>query len=365
MCQRNVTLRVYNEPEHNKIKKREGINLISLKKKVLTTLSISVLALALAGCGLVEETPESIEGTVLAEIGEDKITQKDVDTEAVSYMDSLKVTYGDDILEQEEGKEVVKQLKVDILNSLVEMKIIDKKVEESGMETDTEEITAAIDERIEQVKAAYVAEEGAYEAALTDAGFTEETYYEFVKKDIIRQQYYTTLMEDVTVTDEDIKAYYEENKATYMTPAGANIYHIYFGTDDAAKAEAEAALKLIKEDGRDFAEVAEEFGNDMSAEAGGLLGYYAYENEELYADFMEHVKALKENEISDVVQSSAGYHIIKVDNVQAEAVQQELEEVEVAISSTLDAEMKNEKYASFIEEWKEEYKVKIFEDKIR
>jgi foldase protein PrsA len=365
MCQRNVTLRVYNELEHNKIKKREGINLISLKKKVLTTLSISVLAVALAGCGLVEETPESIEGTVLAEVGEDKITQKDVDAESVSYMDSLKVTYGDDILEQEEGKEVVMQLKVDILNSLVEMKIIDKKVEESGMETDSEEITAAIDERIEQVKAAYVAEEGTYEAALTDAGFTEETYYEFVKQDIIRQQYYTTLMEDITVTDEDIEAYYEENKETYMTPAGANIYHIFFGTDDAAKAEAEAVLKLIKEDGRDFAEVAEEFGNDMSAEEGGLLGYYAYENEELHADFMEHVKPLKENEISDVVQSSAGYHIIKVDNVQTEAVQQDLEEAKVAISSTLDVEMKNEKYASLIEEWKEEYDVKIFEDKIR
>ncbi|MFH5836135.1 peptidyl-prolyl cis-trans isomerase [Proteiniclasticum sp. C24MP] len=339
--------------------------MISLKKKVLTTLSVSVLAIALAGCGLVEETPESIEGTVLAEVGDEKITQKDVDAEAVSYMDSLKVTYGEDILEQEEGKEVVKQLKVDILNSLVEMRIIDKKVEESGMETDTEEITKAIEERIEQVKAAYQAEEGAYEKALEDAGFTEESYYEFVKEDVIRQNYYVKLMEDVTVTEEDIKAYYEENKAAFMTPAGANIYHIYFGTDDAAKAEAEEVLKMIKEDGKDFAEAAEEFGNDMSAEAGGLLGYYAYDNQELYADFMDHVKVLEENEISDVVKSSAGYHIIKVDTVQKEAVQQSLEEVEVAISSNLQTELKNEKYAASMEEWKEEYNVKIYEDKIR
>ena len=271
--------------QKKEMKKREGINLISLKKKVLTTLSVSVLAIALAGCGLVEETPESIEGTVLAEVGDEKITQKDVDTEAVSYMDSLKVTYGEDILEQEEGKEVVKQLKVDILNSLVEMRIIDKKVEESGMETDTEEITKAIEERIEQVKQAYKAEEGAYEKALEDAGFTEESYYEFVKEDVIRQNYYVKLMEDVTVTEDDVKAYYEENKEAFMTPAGANIYHIYFGTDDAAKAEAEEVLKMIKEDGKDFAEAAEEFGNDMSAESGGLLGYYAYENQEAVCGF--------------------------------------------------------------------------------
>ncbi len=339
--------------------------MISLKKKILTTLSVSVLALALAGCGLVEETQESIDGTVLAEVAGEAITQMDVDKEAESYMDSLKVTYGEDILEQEEGKEVVMQLKVDILNSLVEMKIIDMKVEESGMETDTEEINASIDERIEQVKEAYKEEEGAYEAALTDAGFTEETYYDFVKKDIIRQNYYLQLMEDVSVTDEDIKSYYEENKEQYMTPAGANIYHIYFGTDDAAKAEAEKALKLIKEEGREFAEVAEEFGNDLSAESGGLLGYYPYENEELYADFMDHVKKLGENEVSDVVESTAGYHIIKVDGVQAEAVQQELEDVEVSIASSLEVEKKNEKYASSMEEWKKEYSVKIFEDKIR
>lgn len=339
--------------------------MISLKKKVLTTLSVSVLAVALAGCGLVEETPESIEATVLAEVADEKITQKDVDQEAVSYMDSLKVTYGEDILEQEEGKEVVRQLKVDILNSLVEMKIIDKKVEESGMETDSEDITKAIDERIEQVKAAYQAEEGAYEKALEDAGFTEETYYEFVREDVIRQNYYLKLMEDVTVTEEDVEAYYEENKDAFMTPAGANIYHIYFGTDEEAKAEAEEVLKMIKEEGKDFSEAAEEFGNDMSAEAGGLLGYYAYENQELYADFMDHVKKLGENEISDVVKSSAGYHIIKVDKVQSEAVQQTLEEVEVSINSNLQTEMRNEKYITSMEEWKEEYNVKVFEDRIR
>src|SRR5690606_13004183 len=195
---------------------------------------------------------------------------------------------------------VISQLKKDILNGLVEMRIIDKKVEESGMETDTEEITKAVEDRIAQVRGAYE-DEAAYTKALTDAGFDEEGYRAFVKDDIVRNTYYETIMEDVEVTDEDVSAYYEENKASFMTPAGANIYHIYFGTDDAAKAEGEEALKLIKEDGKDFAEVAEEYGNDLSADKGGLLGYYAYDNQELYADFMAHVKELKENEISDVV----------------------------------------------------------------
>ena len=81
--------------------------MISLKKRVLTIVSATVLTAVLAGCGLVEQTQESIDATVLAKVGDVEITQKDVDTEAKSYIDSLKVQYGEEILEQEEGKEVI------------------------------------------------------------------------------------------------------------------------------------------------------------------------------------------------------------------------------------------------------------------
>lgn len=338
--------------------------MITLKKKVVTVLAASVLTAVLAGCGLVEETQESIDATVLAKVGDVEITQKDVDTEAKSYIDSLKVQYGEEILEQEEGKEVIKELKIDILNSLVEMRILDKKIEESGMETDTEEINKAVTERIEQVKKTYGDDEK-YQAALKEAGFTDETYKVFVKEDIVRAKYYEGIMADVTVSDDEISKYYEENKKNYVTPAGANIYHIYFGNDDAAKAKGEEVLKLIKEEGKDFAEMAEEYGKDLSAEAGGLLGYYGYENKELYADFMDHVKKLKENEISDVVKSTAGYHIIRVDGIKSEDVVKPLEEVKDSITSTLTANKKSEKYLSTMEDWKKELNVKVYENKIR
>lgn len=338
--------------------------MISLKKRVLTIVSATVLTAVLAGCGLVEQTQESIDATVLAKVGDVEITQKDVDTEAQSYIDSLKVQYGEEILEQEEGKEVIKNLKVDILNGLVEMRILDKKVVESGMDTDTEEILEAVEERIEQVKAAYK-EEGGYEEALAEAGFTEESYYDFVKEDIVRNRFYESIMADVTVSEEEILAFYEENKANYVTPAGAKIYHIYFGNDDEAKEKGEEVLKFIKEDGKDFSEMAKEHGKDMSAEAGGLLGYYGYENTDLYPDFMDHVKELEEGEISDVVKSTAGYHIIMVTEIQPEDVQKPLEEVKPNINTNLQSKKKNEKYTETMESWREEFEVKVFEDRIQ
>ena len=338
--------------------------MISLKKKILTVLTVSLLSVSLAGCGLVEKTQEAIDATVLAKVGDETITQKDVDLEATSYIDTLKVQYGDDVTTSEEGKKVVNQLKVDILNGLVEMKVMDLKIKESGMNTETDEITKAITERIDSVKSAYD-DDAAYEAALTSAGFTAESYEEFVTKDIIRSSYYEIMTKEVAVSDEEINAYYEENKATYVTKAGAKIYHIYFGTDDAAKVQAEEALKKIKVVGEDFAEVAKTYGKDASAAEGGLLGYYAYDTTELYADFMAPVKALKEGEISDVVQSTAGYHIIKVTDVQAEDVQQPVEDVKETISATLLATKKEDKYNTDMETWKKDLNVKIYESRIQ
>jgi len=338
--------------------------LISLKKKILTVLSVSILSISLAGCGLVEKTQEAIDATVLAKVGDETITQKDVDLEATSYIDTLKVQYGDDVTTTEEGKKVLNQLKLDILNGLVEMKVMDFKIKESGMDTKTDEITKAITERIDSVKSAYD-DEAAYEAALTSAGFTAVSYEEFVTKDIIRSAYYEVMTKDVTVSDEEINAYYEANKATYVTKAGAKIYHIYFGTDDAAKLKADEALKKIKADGEDFAAVAKAYGQDASAAEGGLLGYYAYDTTELYADFMTPVKALKEGEISDVVQSTAGYHIIKVTDVKTEDVQQPIEEVKETISATVLTTKKEDKYKADMETWKKELNVKTYESRIQ
>ena len=338
--------------------------MISLKKKILTVLSVSILSVSLAGCGLVEKTQESIDATVLAKVGDETITQKEVDLEATSYIDTLKVQYGDDVTTTEEGKKVVNQLKVDILNGLVEMKVMDLKIKESGMDTETDEITKAITERIDSVKSAYD-DDAAYEAALTSAGFTAESYLDFVTKDIIRSAYYEVMTKEVAVSDEEINTYYEENKATYVTKAGAKIYHIYFGTDDAAKVQAEEALKKIKVVGEDFAEVAKTYGKDASAAEGGLLGYYAYDTTELYADFMAPVKTLKEGEISDVVQSTAGYHIIKVTDVKVEDVQQPLEDVKETISATLLATKKEDKYNTDMETWKKDFDVKIYESRIQ
>lgn len=325
---------------------------------------MSLMAILLSSCGMVEKSQESINKTVLAKVDGESITQKEVDDEAESYIDTLTIQYGEEVLESEEGKEVVLQLKKDILNSFVDMKILDKKAKEAGIDSNSDEVQEKVDERIDSIKNIYGEEEEKYTEALKEMGYTEETYREYVEEEIVRNMFLDQMVEDLEVTDEETKKYYEENKEAFISPAGAIIYHIYFGDDDAAKAKAEEVSDKIKNDGEDFTDMAIEFGQDASRDRGGELGFYPYDTTELYPDFMEHVEKLEEGEISGPVKSTSGYHIIKVTDVQREEIQKTYEESKEQIENSLLENKKRDLYEENMKEWKDELKVKIYEDKI-
>lgn len=329
----------------------------------MSTALVTAMAITVSACGMVERTQESIDGTVLATVGTVNITQKDLTEESKSYLDSLKSQYGEEALATEEGKQVVSQLKIDLLNALVEMEILNIKADEMGIAKDSEAVTKSVDERIATIKTIYGGDDAKYLEGLTSMGYTEESYKAFVQEEVRRGMLYEELVKDVTTTDEDALAYYNENKATYTDKAGATIFHIYFGTDEAAKTAADEAMAKIK-GGADFAATAAEYGKDSTATEGGELGYFAYDTTELYADFMDKVKPLKEGEISEVVQSTAGYHIIKVTGVKPVDVLKPFEEVKDEVTEEVLAAKKNEAYAAKMATWKEELKVKTFEDKI-
>lgn len=125
------------------------------------------------------------------------------------------------------------------------------------------------------------------------------------------------LVEQVDVTDEDVRNEYDEQIAFYQTPEQRSVSHILFEIqDDADAAEAEAQDVLMAlQSGADFALTAEQTSDDIvSAESGGSLGSVSVGDYPL--EFEEAVFALNEvGEISTVVQTEFGFHIIKLDNL--------------------------------------------------
>lgn len=126
--------------------------------------------------------------------------------------------------------------------------------------------------------------------------------------------------QDVVVTDEEIAAYYEEHIDDFESPEMVKASHILVDTE----AEAQAALDRIMA-GADFSEVAAVVSMDpMTAKAGGDLGFFA--TGEMVKEFEDAAFALQAGEVSGIVKTDFGYHIIKVTE-RAEASRASFEEV--------------------------------------
>lgn len=173
--------------------------------------------------------------------------------------------------------------------------------------------------------------------------YFEENKEQYRSPEKIRVAYVTfdpeAFKSDLNVAEEQVQYYYEDHINTFKEAKQVKARHILFtvaedaGDEEAEKARAEA-LEVLKEAraGEDFAELAGKHSKCPSAENGGDLGYFS-ENQ-MVKPFEEAAFRLNKGEISDLVRTSFGYHIIKVEDVK-EARTKSLEEVRGQILSKL------------------------------
>ena len=165
-----------------------------------------------------------------------------------------------------------------------------------------------------------------------------------------------TFLPEVSVAPEDLQKFYQRNLDRFDIPETVRLAHIFFQLPaDADEAAREKILDKAKEvlskarTGEDFKALVKQFSEDRkSAESGGELGQFIRGS--LNPTLEQAAFALKSGEISDVVQSPAGYHILKaLDHTQArikplEEVKSEVEKgareekaMEMALDKAMDA----------------------------
>ena len=114
------------------------------------------------------------------------------------------------------------------------------------------------------------------------------------------------------VTDEEAQAYYDEHPEYFAQSPKIRASHILIKDPDHTpekRAEIEAIQEKLNE-GEDFAELAKEYSEDGSAANGGDLGEFGYGD--MVAPFEQAAYALEVGEVSDIVETEFGYHIIKL-----------------------------------------------------
>ena len=166
-----------------------------------------------------------------------------------------------------------------------------------------------------------------------------------------------SLLSQVTVSDDEIKQYYTEHQAEFGTQEQRQAAHILItvakqATDaekQAAQAKAEKVLQLVRQSPSQFAALAKQYSQDPgSAANGGDLGMFG--RGAMVKPFEDSVFSLKVGEISGLVQTDFGYHIIKVLAIKP-AKTQALSEVKGMIAQRLKLQLANDKFAELAEKF--------------
>ncbi len=208
------------------------------------------------------------------------------------------------------------------VNNLVNRELLSEAVDKEGIKVTGEDVDA----RLSELETAAGGAE-AFESRLSMMGVSRDELREEIKLGIAIEKLMESRATGTTEpTDAQIRAFYDENPQQFERPEQIQASHILFmvqaeasDADKAAKRkEAEEVLAQLK-GGADFAEMAAEHSDCPSSSKGGDLGFFGRGS--MVPPFEEAAFALKPGEMSGVVETRFGYHIIKVtDKAPAEKI---------------------------------------------
>jgi peptidyl-prolyl cis-trans isomerase C len=201
-----------------------------------------------------------------------------------------------------------------LLDRVILFKLLGNEAKVRGITVTPQEVT----DRIAQIKQQFPSE-AEFQKELTKRHTTLAQLQDEQKRDLVNAK---TIEAEVSpklvVTDQDLEAFYKSNPDQFKEPESVRASHILFGvpkeapaaTKAATKTEAEAVLKRVRA-GEDFAALAKQYSKDPgSAAVGGDLNFFP--KGQMVPAFDAAAFTLKPGEISDLVETEFGYHIIKL-----------------------------------------------------
>ena len=247
---------------------------------------------------------------------------------------------------------VVQQLVNSIQNSSFNSKFLAEKVSSiSEQEREIQSIDFNVAEFASQVKITDAMLRAYYDKNPSQFTIPEQVNIEYI---VLNSD---AVINQIQVSDADVAAFYEQNKKNYTTDEQRRASHILLNlTKDsseseakAVKAKAESILAQVKKNPELFAKLAKENSQDLgTSENGGDLDYF--KRGAMVKAFDDAVFKLKENEISGLVQSEYGIHIIQLTSIRPATVKP-FEEVKAQLAAEIKKQKATKAYAEAAEEF--------------
>ena len=251
-----------------------------------------------------------------------------------------------------------------IVKSLIDDALLDRKVKEAELTLAPEDAVARIELNLKgQLARQFMTREDYAERLEAGSGLSlaevidEQANDPGVRQSLLQVRWLELeYADEVAVTDEDVSESYQQNLGMHTQPARVRASHILIGTEGVsteegraeARAKADALVADARAEGADFAALAKEHSTGPSGPNGGDLGFFP-RNGVMVEPFAAAAFELDVGQVSDVVETQFGYHIIQVTEREDEKVRP-LSECADWIRAELELERVTAKRESYLEE---------------
>jgi len=311
-----------------------------MMKSRLFLLPALLLAFVFTGCG--GDDKQSVPADAVASVDGEPIQKTEFDT----LISQAKKSYENQKRDfPAAGSQEYQTLKNQAVQFLVQRRQFEQEAEELGIKIEEQQV----EDRLEQIKKQYFGgDQKKYETQLKEQGLSDVQVRNDIRAQLVSEKIFEQVTKDVKVSDEDVKAYYEKNKANYSQPESRDVRHILVKT----KVKADDIAAQLR-NGGDFAALAKKFSEDTGSKATG--GKLTITKRQTVPEFDKKAFSLKKNEISAPVKTQFGFHIIQaLSDVKPQKVTP-LKDVKDAIRQELQQTKKNEAMTKWIDGLKEEY----------
>jgi peptidyl-prolyl cis-trans isomerase SurA len=218
------------------------------------------------------------------------------------------------------NKAVSDSLKRQILKQMIDDKLILIEAEkDTTISVTSKEIEDALNQHIERIKSQFPSEQ-VFLTQLSAEGLTlrelRTRYRDEVKNQLYKERYLNKRLGKISISSGEVKEFYSDFADSLpKRPAGVHLAHILItsspsqATKDSLYAFAEVILGKVKA-GEDFALLAKNYSDDATGANGGDLGWF--NKGDMVPAFEAAAFALEPGQVSDIVETQYGYHIIKV-----------------------------------------------------
>ena len=290
-----------------------------------------------------------------------------VDREAILYSDLI-AEIGPELNDLQQAaatpeafQQQADQLLDATLEQAIQSRILLRQAELLGAEVEEDQV----DEAVQQLRALYDTNEQ-FLNELEAVGLTIAEFRDLQRRKILAARMARSKLDqlagEISITESEVQEYYSENSDRFSRPERVRVRQIFLsaGNDPAERARTRARLETVVEEleaGADFAGLAETYSQAPGAAEGGIIGWV--QRGELVPALEEAAFALEEGDISPIIESNTGFHVLKIEEHE-EAGSAAYDEVRTEIEPMLRQQIAQERFEKWMADLRKRSQVRVF-----